>query len=188
MGLHARKTRFNIPKKLIYARGRAKLKDLKHVFQDLKEVFYILVVDLLCLFTAKGKTKQVQWWSNSCTKLISPMFMAGLLFRTHRVMHRLIRICFASTQVEYTDHSGHLHMAFAEAANEALLPDCRPTFNDAYTFLQKVIDRFQSMLKGRRRKYMTHLKPGALAHLRNNKASGSHKKKMAMSYHFYTNE
>ncbi|PWA67873.1 Leucine-rich repeat-containing protein [Artemisia annua] len=41
-------------------------------------------------------------------------------------------ICFASTQVEYTDHSGHPHIAFAEAPNEALLPDCRPTFNGAW--------------------------------------------------------
>ncbi|PWA42255.1 hypothetical protein CTI12_AA546510 [Artemisia annua] len=41
-------------------------------------------------------------------------------------------ICFASTHVEYTDHSGHPHIAFAEAPNEALLPDCRPTFNGAW--------------------------------------------------------
>ncbi|GJV04880.1 hypothetical protein Tco_1338449 [Tanacetum coccineum] len=35
-------------------------------------------------------------------------------------------------EVEYTDHSGHPHMAFAEAPNEALPPDCRPTFNGAW--------------------------------------------------------
>ncbi|PWA38847.1 Leucine-rich repeat-containing protein [Artemisia annua] len=35
-------------------------------------------------------------------------------------------------EVEYTDHSGHPHIAFAEAPNEALLPDCRPTFNGAW--------------------------------------------------------
>ncbi|XP_076937585.1 uncharacterized protein LOC143605275 [Bidens hawaiensis] len=35
-------------------------------------------------------------------------------------------------EVEYTDHSGHLHTAFAEAPNEALPFDCRPTFNAAW--------------------------------------------------------
>ncbi|KVH91345.1 hypothetical protein Ccrd_006629, partial [Cynara cardunculus var. scolymus] len=35
-------------------------------------------------------------------------------------------------EVEYTDHSGHPHIAFAEAPNEALPPDCRPTFNAAW--------------------------------------------------------
>ncbi|KAM0070371.1 hypothetical protein Hdeb2414_s0001g00012371 [Helianthus debilis subsp. tardiflorus] len=35
-------------------------------------------------------------------------------------------------EVEYTDHSGHLHTAFAEAPNEALPLDCRPTFNAAW--------------------------------------------------------
>ncbi|GKC21809.1 hypothetical protein Tco_1023959 [Tanacetum coccineum] len=35
-------------------------------------------------------------------------------------------------EVEYTDHSGHPHMAFAEAPNEALPSDCRPTFNGAW--------------------------------------------------------
>lgn len=40
--------------------------------------------------------------------------------------------CFAPAQVEYTDHSGHPHTAFAEAPNEALPADCRPTFNAAW--------------------------------------------------------
>ncbi|KAK1417817.1 hypothetical protein QVD17_26951 [Tagetes erecta] len=35
-------------------------------------------------------------------------------------------------EVEYTDHSGHPHTAFAEAPNEALPLDCRPTFNAAW--------------------------------------------------------
>lgn len=35
-------------------------------------------------------------------------------------------------EVEYTDHSGHPHTAFAEAPNEALPADCRPTFNAAW--------------------------------------------------------
>lgn len=35
-------------------------------------------------------------------------------------------------EVEYTDHSGHHHTAFTEAPNEALPPDCRPTFNAAW--------------------------------------------------------
>ncbi|XP_071730504.1 uncharacterized protein [Rutidosis leptorrhynchoides] len=35
-------------------------------------------------------------------------------------------------EVEYTDHSGHPHTAFAEAPNEALPVDCRPTFNSAW--------------------------------------------------------
>ncbi|KAK9050514.1 hypothetical protein SSX86_030516 [Deinandra increscens subsp. villosa] len=35
-------------------------------------------------------------------------------------------------EVEYTDHSGHPHTALAEAPNEALPLDCRPTFNAAW--------------------------------------------------------
>ncbi|KAL7597892.1 uncharacterized protein LOC111890461 [Lactuca sativa] len=35
-------------------------------------------------------------------------------------------------EVEYIDHSGHPHIAFAEAPNEALPPNCRPTFNAAW--------------------------------------------------------
>lgn len=35
-------------------------------------------------------------------------------------------------KVEYTDHSGNPHTAFAEAPNEALPHDCRPTFNAAW--------------------------------------------------------
>ncbi|KAL4564986.1 hypothetical protein LXL04_029066 [Taraxacum kok-saghyz] len=35
-------------------------------------------------------------------------------------------------EVEYTDHSGHPHIAFAEAPNEALPPNCRPNFNAAW--------------------------------------------------------
>ncbi|KAL8209939.1 hypothetical protein R6Q57_006671 [Mikania cordata] len=35
-------------------------------------------------------------------------------------------------EVEYTDHSGSPHIAYAEAPNEALPLDCRPTFNAAW--------------------------------------------------------
>lgn len=34
-------------------------------------------------------------------------------------------------QVEYTYHSSYPHIAFAEAPNEALPPNCRPTINTA---------------------------------------------------------
>ncbi|KAK3037615.1 hypothetical protein RJ639_030392 [Escallonia herrerae] len=35
-------------------------------------------------------------------------------------------------KVEYTDHSGQMQLALAEAPSEALPPDCRPTFDAAW--------------------------------------------------------
>lgn len=52
--------------------------------------------------------------------------------QAERVIIILYFSCFSFAQVEYTDHSGNPHIAFAEAPNEALPLDCRPTFNAAW--------------------------------------------------------